>query len=80
MILLLSLALMAAVLTAGGVLLAAGLRSGDRPGETTVLHADVDPLTNTVRFTVHNPGCHTVLVGASVRRRSLQPSAAEVNS
>jgi hypothetical protein len=49
-----------------------GVRTGDRPGHSTVsaVEADADGLG--IRFTVHNPGRQAVLVGASLRRRSLR--------
>lgn len=70
--LLLSLVMVVAVLAAGAALLAAGVRTGDRFGEASVSGIGFDPLEGAVRFTVHNPGDQSVLIGASVRRRSLR--------
>jgi hypothetical protein len=50
-----------------------GVRTGDRPGDTTVSAVAVDARDMGVRFTVHNPGDQAVLLGASLRRRSLRP-------
>jgi hypothetical protein len=69
--LLLSLALCAAVLTVGGGLFAAGMRSGDRSGETMISGVQLRPDEN-VCFTVENPGSQAVVIGASVRRSSLR--------
>lgn len=69
---LLSLALTACVLGAGGALLAAGRRAGDRLGETIVTDVAAEAGANLLSFTVHNPGERSVLIGASVRRRSVR--------
>jgi hypothetical protein len=55
-----------------------GLRIGDRPGDTTVSGVELDGAGGAIHFTVHNPGRQAVLIGASLRRRSLrlwQPDA-----
>lgn len=68
----LSVAAMALVLGAVWLLLEAGLRAGDRPGDVTLTAVHADPGGAGIHVTVHNPGGQTVLLGASVRRRSLR--------
>jgi hypothetical protein len=69
---LLCLALTTCVLGAGGALVAAGARAGDRVGETVVADIATEVGTNLLSFTVHNPGERSVLLGASIRRRSMR--------
>lgn len=69
---LLSLALTALAFAGAFGLLAAGLRAGDRPGDTTLTTVAPDPAGRGISFAVHNPGAHPVLIGACVRRRSLR--------
>lgn len=61
-----------AIAFGSGLALAAGLRAGDRPGDTTVGFIEVGGRGRGIWVTVHNPGPQAVLVGASVRRRSLR--------
>ncbi|HEX3832976.1 MAG TPA: hypothetical protein VHW04_13455 [Solirubrobacteraceae bacterium] len=49
-----------------------GVRAGDRPGDTIVSAVGVDGDGVGIRFTVHNRGRQAVLLGASLRRRSLR--------
>jgi hypothetical protein len=49
-----------------------GVRAGDRPGDTIVSGVGVDGDGLGIRFTVHNRGRQAVLLGASLRRRSLR--------
>lgn len=65
-------ALTALVLGAGWALLLAGMRAGDRLGDTTLAAIAPDRDGGGVRVTVHNPGGQAVLLGASVVRRSLR--------
>lgn len=65
--LLFSVASAVVVLLGGGALMIAGLRAGDRPGETTISAREADP-GGGIRFTIHNPGRKPVLLGATVRR------------
>jgi hypothetical protein len=69
---LLCVALAACLLGGGGALLAAGTRAGDRLGETIVTDVAAELGTNLLSFTVHNPGERGVLLGASVRPRSVR--------
>lgn len=71
-VVLLCLALTACLLVLGGALLAAGTRAGDRRGETIVTDVAAEVGTNLLSFTVHNPGERGVLLGASVRPRSVR--------
>jgi hypothetical protein len=70
--LILCLALFVTVLAMTGGLLAAGMRTGDRIGETQISRVEMDPIEHAIRFTLENPGDQGVLVGASVRPRSLR--------
>lgn len=72
MTVLLGLALMAVVVAAGWGLLSAGLRAGDSPGDIVLAAVAPDADGTTICFTAHNPGRQAVLVGVSVRRRSLR--------
>ena len=69
---LLCLALMALGCSVAWGLLAAGLRAGDHVGDTTVTAIEPDGSAERIWLTVHNPGRQAVLLGASVRRRSLR--------
>jgi hypothetical protein len=69
---LLCLALTACVLGAGGALVAAGSRAGDRPGDSLVTAVSADATGRFLRFSVHNPADGAVLVGASVRRPTVR--------
>lgn len=64
------LALTGCVLAAGVAVLAAGVRAGDRHGETIVSMVEIDRAEGVLRFSLDNPGDQAVLVGATVRRRS----------
>lgn len=70
-LLLCSLALAAATLAGGVGLLLAGLRAGDQLGDTLISGVGLDGNGN-VGFTVENPGDQAVVIGASVRPRSLR--------
>jgi hypothetical protein len=52
--------------------LTAGLRAGDRAGDTTLTAIEPDRREDGIWLTVHNPGPQAVLLGASVQRRSLR--------
>jgi hypothetical protein len=71
-LLLLSLALAAMVCVGGLGLLSAGLRAGDRSGETLLSNIEVDLRANLVSFTIQNAGQEAVLIGATVRRGTLR--------
>jgi hypothetical protein len=58
------------VMTRG--LFANGVRNGDRLGDVAVGAAKADENGRGVSFAVRNPGPQPVLMGASVRRRSLR--------
>ncbi len=66
------LALAAAVLGLGRALLYVGSRTGDRPDDAAL--SDIGPVARSagISFTVTNRGAHAVLVGASLRRRSIR--------
>lgn len=51
---------------------AAGMRNGDRRHDAVVGLAEPDGSGRGIRFTVRNPASQPVLIGASVRRRSLR--------
>jgi hypothetical protein len=68
-VVLVSLLATACVCAAAGGVLALGLRAGDRFGDAIVETVVPDRDAGVISFTVHNPGEHAVLVGASVRRR-----------
>ncbi|HWE09087.1 MAG TPA: hypothetical protein VG325_07020 [Solirubrobacteraceae bacterium] len=68
---LLCLALAALVFSFGWGLLYAGLRAGDRPGDTAVTAIESHGRRG-ICLTVHNPGTQAVLLGASIRRHSLR--------
>jgi hypothetical protein len=69
---LISVALGAAVLALGRALLYAGSRAGDRPDDAALSDVRAEPGGAAIRFTVTNRGSHAVLIGASLRRRSLR--------
>lgn len=69
---LLCLGLTALALGTGWGLLHAGLRAGDQVGDTTATAVEPDGSGQGVWVTLHNPGRRAVLLGASVRRRSLR--------
>jgi hypothetical protein len=62
----------AAVLGLGRALLYAGSRAGDGPSDAALSDVAATPADAAVSFTVTNRGSHPVLIGASVRRRSLR--------
>jgi hypothetical protein len=70
--LLLSLALAAMVCAGGLVLLGAGLRAGDRSGETLLSNIEADLSASVVSCTIENPGQQAVVIGAKVRRGTLR--------
>jgi hypothetical protein len=70
--LLLSLALAAIVCAGGLVLLGAGLRAGDRNGETLLSNIETDLSASVVSFTIENPAQEAVVIGARVRRGTLR--------
>lgn len=69
---LVSVALAALVLGLGGALLRVGSRAGDRFDEAAINAIGPDAASGGIRFTVTNRGPHPVLVGASLRRRSVR--------
>lgn len=71
-VVLLFLALTALVFGAAWGLLTAGLRAGDRAGDTSLTAIEPDRNEDGIWLTVHNPGRQAVLLGASIRRRSLR--------
>lgn len=70
--LLLLLAVSAVAFLIGRGLFAIGVRNGDRLGDVTVGVAEPDDSGRGISFAVRNPGPQPVLVGASMRRRSLR--------
>jgi hypothetical protein len=70
--LLVSLGLTGCLFAAAWLFAMAGVRAGDRPGDTMVSAVGVDGDGVGIRFTVHNRGRQAVLLGASLRRRSLR--------
>jgi hypothetical protein len=69
---LLCLALTVITFGAAWGLYTAGLRVGDRVGDTTLTAIEPEADGRGIWLTVHNPGHQAVLLGASVRRRSLR--------
>jgi hypothetical protein len=70
--LLLCLALIAVAFTLGRALFVIGVRNGDRVGDASVGLGEPDASRRRVSFVVRNPGPQPVLIGASLRRRSLR--------
>jgi hypothetical protein len=56
----------------GAVLLVAGLRAGDRLGDVVLAPGPASADGATLSVTVHNPGSEAVLVGLTLRRRTLR--------
>jgi hypothetical protein len=71
-VVLLCLALTTLVSGAAWGLMHAGLRTGDRVGDTTLTAIQPHRSGRAVWVKLHNPGRQAVLVGASIRRRSLR--------
>ena len=69
---LIGIVLMAMVLAGAWGMLAAGYRAGDRPGQAVLDDFGPDASGEGLRFTVHNPGRQPVLLGATVRRRTVR--------
>jgi hypothetical protein len=70
--LLICLALGAAVLGVGRALLYAGSRAGDRPDDAALSDVRAAASGTGISFKLTNRGSQAVLIGASVRRRSLR--------
>lgn len=70
--LLVFLPLIVVALMVGCGLFVIGARAGDRLGDALVGAAEPDSSGRVISFTVHNPARQPVLIGASVRRRTLR--------